>query len=163
KPVVVAVGEQLDLSRWAGQPIDGRVLAEVTDHFMDAITDVLAGLRGETPPAERWDPAAHGQAQTGRLSPSRAAGCGGDDEGMAQRLSGDVAMPRRVAVLGAGSWGTTFAKVLADGGAEVRMWARRPAQAKEINQSGRNAKYLRGIMLPRSIQASADPAAVLEG
>ena len=82
---------------------------------------------------------------------------------MAERLSGDVAMPRRVAVLGAGSWGTTFAKVLADGGAEVRMWARRPAQAKEINQSGRNAKYLRGIMLPRSIQASADPAAVLEG
>lgn len=82
---------------------------------------------------------------------------------MAGRLSGDVAMPRRVAVIGAGSWGTTFAKVLADGGAEVRMWARRPAQAREINQAGRNAKYLRGIVLPRSIQASADPATVLDG
>jgi len=70
-------------------------------------------------------------------------------------------MPRRVAVLGAGSWGTTFAKVLADGGAEVRMWARRPAQAREITQSARNAKYLRGIVLPRGIQAFADPGVVL--
>jgi len=70
---------------------------------------------------------------------------------------------RRVAVLGAGSWGTTFAKVLADGGADVRMWARRPAQAREITQSGRNAKYLKGIALPRGIRADTDPALVLDG
>ena len=31
----------------------------------------------------------------------------------------------RLAVLGAGSWGTTFAQVLADSGAEVMLWARR--------------------------------------
>lgn len=83
-------------------------------------------------------------------------------ERIVARLSDDAA-PRRVAVLGAGSWGTTFAKVLADGGADVTMWARRPAQAREITNSGRNAKYLKGIALPRSIKASADPAAVLEG
>lgn len=35
----------------------------------------------------------------------------------------------RVAVLGAGSWGTTFAKILADGGADVVLWARRPEMA----------------------------------
>ncbi|HIE60411.1 MAG TPA: glycerol-3-phosphate dehydrogenase, partial [Microbacterium sp.] len=37
----------------------------------------------------------------------------------------DAARPR-VTVVGAGSWGTTFGKVLADGGARVTMWARRP-------------------------------------
>ena len=38
-----------------------------------------------------------------------------------------------VAVLGAGSWGTTFAKVLADGGSDVMVWARRSEVAKEIH------------------------------
>jgi hypothetical protein len=34
---------------------------------MQAITDLLAGLRNETAPAERWDPIAHGQTETGRF------------------------------------------------------------------------------------------------
>ena len=67
KRVEIAVGEQLDLSRWDGVPVDGKVLAEVTDHFMAAITELLAELRDEVPPTERWDPSAHGQAETGRL------------------------------------------------------------------------------------------------
>ena len=40
---------------------------------------------------------------------------------------------RRVTVLGAGSWGTTFAKILADAGREVTLWARREEIANEIN------------------------------
>ena len=44
-------------------------------------------------------------------------------------MSGPI---RRVAVLGAGSWGTTFAKVLADAGREVVLWARRPEVATAI-------------------------------
>ena len=36
----------------------------------------------------------------------------------------------RAAVLGSGSWGTTFAKVLADAGTEVVLWARRPELAR---------------------------------
>ena len=35
--------------------------------IMDAITGLLAGLRGEQPPAERWDPAAHNQSTHGRI------------------------------------------------------------------------------------------------
>jgi len=70
---------------------------------------------------------------------------------------------RRVAVLGAGSWGTTFAKVLADGGSQVGLWARRPSLAREIGFTKRNSKYLKGIALPRGIQASPDAAAVLAG
>lgn len=65
--VEIAVGEPLDLSRWRGKPADGKVLTEVTDYFMAEITALLAELREETPPAERWDPSAHGQAETGRI------------------------------------------------------------------------------------------------
>ena len=72
-------------------------------------------------------------------------------------------MSRRVAVLGAGSWGTTFAKVLADGGNEVVLWARRPELAREITESKRNSDYLPGINLPRSLTADSRLPAVLDG
>jgi glycerol-3-phosphate dehydrogenase len=61
----------------------------------------------------------------------------------------------RVAVLGAGSWGTTFAKILADGGADVMLWARRPELAKEISEGRRNSDYLPGINLPVGLRATS--------
>lgn len=70
---------------------------------------------------------------------------------------------RRVAVLGAGSWGTTFAKVLADAGCSVALWARRAELAREIMQSRRNSDYLPGINLPRRLGASSRLPEVLEG
>ena len=70
---------------------------------------------------------------------------------------------RRVAVLGAGSWGTTFAKVLADGGSDVALWARRPELAREISQSKGNSDYLPGINLPRNLWASSFIPDVLDG
>ena len=80
------------------------------------------------------------------------------------RVSSAAASPRRkVAVLGAGSWGTTFAKILADGGHDVSIWARRPELAREISQSKRNSDYLPGINLPRSIWASPRIPEVLDG
>ncbi len=78
-------------------------------------------------------------------------------------MSDGGAEPRRVAVLGAGSWGTTFAKILADGGSRVAVWARRPELAREIMQSRRNTDYLPGINLPRGISASSRLPEVLEG
>jgi glycerol-3-phosphate dehydrogenase (NAD(P)+) len=69
----------------------------------------------------------------------------------------------KIAVIGAGSWGTTFAKVLADGGAEVDLWARRSELADEINSSHRNGDYLPGVNLPAAVTASSDIAAVLAG
>ena len=69
----------------------------------------------------------------------------------------------RVAVLGAGSWGTTFAKVLADGGSDVALWARRPELAREISESKRNSDYLPGINLPRNLWASPRLTDVLDG
>ena len=69
----------------------------------------------------------------------------------------------KLAVIGAGSWGTTFAKVLADGGAQVALWARRSEIADEINSSHRNGDYLPGVNLPTGITASSDIATVLAG
>ncbi len=66
-----------------------------------------------------------------------------------------------IAVLGGGSWGTTFAKVLADGGSDVVIWARRPEIAQEIRDSHHNSTYLPDINLPRNVDASADMAQVL--
>jgi glycerol-3-phosphate dehydrogenase (NAD(P)+) len=69
----------------------------------------------------------------------------------------------RVAVLGAGSWGTTFSKILADGGNDVVLWARRAELAREITQSKRNSDYLPGINLPRGLWASSKLHEVLDG
>ncbi|WP_307866600.1 NAD(P)H-dependent glycerol-3-phosphate dehydrogenase [Leucobacter chromiisoli] len=70
---------------------------------------------------------------------------------------------RRVAVIGAGSWGTTFAKVLADAGCDVTIWARRPEVAQEIQVAKRNSQYLPGINLPKGLKATSDLAQVLRG
>lgn len=70
---------------------------------------------------------------------------------------------RKVAVLGAGSWGTTFSKILADAGCDVAVWARRPELAREISQSKRNTDYLPGINLPRGVWASSRLPEVLDG
>jgi len=69
----------------------------------------------------------------------------------------------KVAVIGAGSWGTTFSKVLADGGSDVMLWSRREEVASEINNSHRNGDYLPGVNLPAGIVASTDVEQVLSG
>jgi 1-acyl-sn-glycerol-3-phosphate acyltransferase len=63
----LVVGDPVDLSAFAGRPLDRATLAEATNVIMDAITGLLAGLRGEQPPAQRWDPAAHNQPTQGRF------------------------------------------------------------------------------------------------
>lgn len=67
-----------------------------------------------------------------------------------------------IAVFGAGSWGTAFASILADGGNDVRVWGRRPELVEQFNR-GVNDDYLPGVQLPGGISASTDPAEVTEG
>lgn len=69
----------------------------------------------------------------------------------------------RVAVLGAGSWGTTFAKILCDAGGDVTLWARRGELAREIRETSRNSDYLPGINLPTSLRATAEVEEALDG
>ncbi|MFZ2176552.1 MAG: NAD(P)H-dependent glycerol-3-phosphate dehydrogenase [Rhodococcus sp. (in: high G+C Gram-positive bacteria)] len=67
----------------------------------------------------------------------------------------------KAAVLGAGSWGTAFAKVLADAGTDVTVWARRSEVAESIAQRHENADYLPGIALPPSLTATDDARVAL--
>ncbi|NEE03624.1 NAD(P)H-dependent glycerol-3-phosphate dehydrogenase [Phytoactinopolyspora halotolerans] len=75
----------------------------------------------------------------------------------------DGATRTRAAVFGAGSWGTAFALVLADAGAEVRLWGRRPELCETINRTHVNADYLDGVTLPASIRATHDPKEAVDG
>lgn len=69
--------------------------------------------------------------------------------------------PLRAAVLGTGSWGTTFAAVLADAGTEVTMWGRRAEVCAQITTEHQNPEYLPGIELPATISATTDIAEAL--
>lgn len=68
---------------------------------------------------------------------------------------------RHVAVLGAGSWGTAFAKVMADAGRTVVLWARRPEVAAAVNDGHANPGYLPGVELPPTITATTVAATAL--
>lgn len=67
KPVDVTFGPPVDLSAYRGKPLNSKMLAEATELLMVAITDLVATMRDETPPAERWDPARKGQPEIGRF------------------------------------------------------------------------------------------------
>ena len=70
-------------------------------------------------------------------------------------------MAIRAAVMGSGSWGTAFAMVLADAGADVTVWGRDPAVVADINNH-RNEAYQPGITLPPRVTATVDPAQALD-
>jgi glycerol-3-phosphate dehydrogenase (NAD(P)+) len=69
----------------------------------------------------------------------------------------------RAAVLGAGSWGTTFAQVLCDAGTPAVLYSLRPEIAKAITSQHENPEYLPGIALTATLRATADPAEALDG
>jgi glycerol-3-phosphate dehydrogenase (NAD(P)+) len=71
--------------------------------------------------------------------------------------------PNKVAVLGSGAWGTALAKVLADKGDDVLLWARREELSEQINVDRENRRYLPGTKLPPSIAATHDIARALDG
>lgn len=61
-----------------------------------------------------------------------------------------------IAVLGAGSWGTTLACLLVEKGYDVSLWALEKEIADEINREGRNSVYLPGSDLPAGLKATND-------
>lgn len=81
----------------------------------------------------------------------------------------DGIAPVKTAVLGAGSWGTTFAKILGDAAIaagqderKIVLWGRREEVVDQINNQHRNPRYLAGTELPRNITASTDVQDVLK-
>ncbi|MBI5505475.1 MAG: NAD(P)-dependent glycerol-3-phosphate dehydrogenase [Deltaproteobacteria bacterium] len=69
----------------------------------------------------------------------------------------------RAAVIGAGSWGTALAGILADKAYDVVLWSRGAEVADAINLHHENRAYLPGTQLPVALRASADLAEVLDG
>jgi glycerol-3-phosphate dehydrogenase (NAD(P)+) len=110
-------------------------------------------MTGPAHPAGATDPAG-GPAVGPAVGPAGGPAVG--------RAPGTAARPR-AAVLGAGSWGTVFAKVLADAGTDVVLWGRRGALVEAINERRENPDYLPGVRLPERLRATADPAEALDG
>jgi glycerol-3-phosphate dehydrogenase (NAD(P)+) len=69
----------------------------------------------------------------------------------------------KVAVFGAGSWGTAFSFVLADAGNNVTLWGRRAELCTAINETRQNPDYLPGITLPEQVVATHDPEQAAAG
>jgi glycerol-3-phosphate dehydrogenase (NAD(P)+) len=69
----------------------------------------------------------------------------------------------RVAVLGAGSWGTALARQLANKGLATRLWARTPELARQIASTRVNAAYLPGVELPAALEVTSDLGEALSG
>jgi glycerol-3-phosphate dehydrogenase (NAD(P)+) len=65
-------------------------------------------------------------------------------------------MTQRVAVFGAGAWGSTMAQVLHDAGNEVLLWGRNDDVVNEINTLHTNHKYLEKHVLPADLKATSD-------
>jgi len=69
----------------------------------------------------------------------------------------------RVAVMGAGSWGTAYGVMSHDAGSSTIMWARRDALATEIRERHANPDYLPDVHLPEQLDATSDPDQALAG
>ncbi len=147
--VDVIVGDPVDLSAFRGRPLDQKTLVEATDLLMQRITELLEELRGEQPPRPGGTPPRTTRRRPASLSderpglrphddhPDPAVAAPGAVDTAAIRVVMQSTDKPRVAVIGAGSWGTTFAKVLAEGGADTVVWARRPeSRGRSPRRSG---------------------------
>ncbi|MFA5385374.1 MAG: NAD(P)H-dependent glycerol-3-phosphate dehydrogenase [Eubacteriales bacterium] len=72
-------------------------------------------------------------------------------------------MDGKVAILGAGSWATALAVLLANKGLQAAVWSRRAQLAEEINDKRENMRYLPGVILPDKLKFTANLEEVLAG
>ena len=130
KHVTMKAGDPVALDDLRALPHTPQVVSEATERIMAALTDIVAELRDEPAPAERFDPRKAGVRQTGDPH---------EEEGPPMT---------KIAVFSAGSWGTAFSVVLGDAGNDVTLWARREEVVEAINGRRENTEYLPGIELP---------------
>lgn len=70
---------------------------------------------------------------------------------------------QKIAVIGAGSWGTALAGVLAGKGLETALWGYKPEHVAALNRDRENKKYLPGYHFPQSLSPTVDLAATVRG
>lgn len=78
-------------------------------------------------------------------------------------MSGELPEIKRVAVIGAGSWGTALSLVAARNQHPVTLWARERQVAEEINRTRKNPFYLSDIELPENIRATSNVEEAIKG
>jgi glycerol-3-phosphate dehydrogenase (NAD(P)+) len=69
----------------------------------------------------------------------------------------------RIAVLGAGSWGTTLSILLAENSHQVSLWSYRKEDAERIRATRENPAFLPGILIPPAVRVEDDLQAAVEG
>ncbi|GHP15150.1 glycerol-3-phosphate dehydrogenase [NAD(P)+] [Lentilactobacillus fungorum] len=72
-------------------------------------------------------------------------------------------MSKKVAVLGAGSWGSVLASLLDENGSNVKLWSYNAEQVKEFNEKHTNSKYIKNLTFSSSIVAYHDLAEAIDG
>ena len=70
---------------------------------------------------------------------------------------------KRIAIIGAGSWGTALAVVAARAGHEVQLWSRNADVVRSINEQHLNSRYLKFVQIPVSVTATSELNASLDG
>lgn len=69
----------------------------------------------------------------------------------------------KIAVLGAGAWGTTLADMLARKGVDTTLWAREPEVVAAIRETRENSTFLPGVTLSEKLNVESDPATAFDG
>lgn len=72
-------------------------------------------------------------------------------------------MGKRIAIIGAGSWGTALAIVAGRAGHDVRIWSRNEEVVEAINRAHTNCVYLKDARIPDGVRASKDIAGIIDG
>ena len=63
---------------------------------------------------------------------------------------------KRIAIIGAGSWGTALAIVAARAGHQVRLWSRNADVIRSINESRVNSQYLKSVQIPSTVAPASE-------
>ncbi|UQS85080.1 NAD(P)H-dependent glycerol-3-phosphate dehydrogenase [Apilactobacillus apisilvae] len=72
-------------------------------------------------------------------------------------------MVEKIAVLGAGSWGSMLANILAENGNDVRLWSYKSAQVEELNNKHTNSKYIENFTYSKDLVAYSDMQEAIDG
>ena len=72
-------------------------------------------------------------------------------------------MAEQIAVLGAGSWGSTLANMLVENGHDVKLWSRNQEQVDQLNNEHVNPHYMKDFVYSDKLVATADMADAVKG